>query len=154
MVNPEEVLLIVIEDYVTPEEIATAFEDSGLMEFVYTGSFTPLADAAAMILAGGRVMVFTESGNRACDWLHPAFASIQETPYTFHTPEEFSCKPNRGGTRRALPDQPLDRDHAGPRPSNAMIVNTYDLLLKRARGILKGNGTQAHVHRRGLRGHR
>jgi len=141
VLNPEEVLLLVIEDYVTPEEIAKAFEDSGLMEFVYTGPMTPWPTLRSMILAGGRVLVFTESGKPGVDWLHPAFESFQETPYTFHTPEEFSCKPNRGGTSGTL----FQVNHwiettPAPRPTNAAIVNTYDVLMKRARNCERERG--------------
>ncbi len=141
LVNPGEVLLIVIEDYVTPEEIAKAFEESGLMEFVYTGPVTTWPTLRSMILSGGRVLVFTESGKPGVDWLHPAFDSFQETPYTFHTPEDFSCKPNRGGTSAPL----FQVNHwiettPAPRPSNAAIVNTYEALLTRARSCEKERG--------------
>ena len=133
VVNPSEVLMIVIEDYVTPEEVATAFQESGLMEFVYTGPITPLPTMRQMIDSGGRVMVFLESGKPGVPWLHPAFTSIQETPYTFHTPESFTCVPNRGGTAPPM----FQINHwiettPAPRPSNAEIVNAYDFLLKRA----------------------
>jgi hypothetical protein len=133
VLNPSEVVLIVIEDYVTPEEIAAAFEESGLMEFVYTGPIDPFPTLRQMIDQGGRVLVFLESGKPGVPWLHPAFASIQETPYTFHTPEEFSCKPNRGGTTPPM----FQINHwiettPAPKPSNAEIVNAYDFLLKRA----------------------
>jgi len=131
--NPGEVLLLVIEDYVSPEEIASAFKESGLLEFVYTGPITPWPTLRSMILSGGRVLVFTESGKPGVEWLHPAFASFQETPYTFHAPADFSCKPNRGGTSGTL----FQVNHwiettPAPRPSNAEIVNTYDALLDRA----------------------
>jgi hypothetical protein len=143
LANPGEVLLIVIEDYVTPEEIAKAFEESGLMEFVYTGPITPWPTLRSMILSGGRVLMFTESGKPGVDWLHPAFESFQETPYTFHTPEEFSCKPNRGGTSGTL----FQVNHwiettPAPRPSNAAVVNTYDVLLTRARTCQKERGVR------------
>jgi hypothetical protein len=133
VVNPSEVLMIVIEDYVTPTEIAAAFQESGLMEFVYTGPIEPLPTLRQMIESGGRVLVFLESGNPGVDWLHPAFTSIQETPYSFHTPEEFSCKPNRGGTTPPM----FQINHwiettPAPKPSYAEIVNAYDFLLKRA----------------------
>jgi hypothetical protein len=141
LVNPGEVVLFVIEDYVTPEEIAKAFEDSGLMAMVYTGPITPWPTLRSMSLSGGRLLVFTESGKPGVDWIHPAFESFQETPYTFHTPEEFSCKPNRGGTSAPL----FQVNHwiettPAPRPSNAEIVNSYDALLKRARTCEKERG--------------
>jgi hypothetical protein len=133
VVNPSEVVMIVIEDYVTPEEMAAAFQESGLMEFVYTGPIDPLPTMRQMIDAGGRVLVFLESGKPGVPWMHPAFTSIQETPYSFHTPEEFSCKPNRGGTTPPM----FQINHwiettPAPKPSNAEIVNAYDFLLKRA----------------------
>lgn len=134
VVNPGEVVLIVIEDYVTPEEIAAAFKEGGLLELVYTGPITPWPTLRSMIDANQRVLVFTESGKPGVPWLHPAFASFQETPYTFHSPADFSCKANRGGTSGTL----FQVNHwiettPAPRPSNAEIVNTYDVLLKRAR---------------------
>ena len=131
--HPSEVLMIVIEDYVTPEEIAAAFQASGLIEFVYTGPITPLPTMRQMIDSGGRVLVFLESGKPGVPWLHPAFTSIQETPYTFHTPESFSCVPNRGGTTPPM----FQINHwiettPAPKPTNAELVNAYDFLLKRA----------------------
>ena len=56
VVNPSEVLVIVIEDYVTPEEIATAFQESGLMELVYTGPIEPMPTLRQLIDSGGRVV--------------------------------------------------------------------------------------------------
>jgi len=139
--NPAEVILVVIEDYVTPQEIAEAFTESGLIDLVYTGPITPWPTLGAMVSANQRVLVFTESGKPGVDWLHPAFASFQETPYTFHTPAEFSCKPNRGGTSAPL----FQVNHwiettPAPRPTNAEIVNTYDVLLKRARTCERERG--------------
>ena len=59
---------------------------------------------------------------------------MQETPYSFHKPADFSCRPNRGGTTPPL----FQINHwiettPAPKPSNAEIVNAYDFLLKRAR---------------------
>ena len=35
--NPDEVLVVVIEDYVEPEDIAAAAEETGLLDYVYDG---------------------------------------------------------------------------------------------------------------------
>jgi len=141
LVHPDEVVMFVIEDYVTPQEIAQAFEESGLVNLVYTGPITPWPTLRSMILAGGRVLVFTESGKPGVPWIHPAFESFMETPYTFHTPQEFSCKPNRGGTSGSL----FQVNHwiettPAPKPSNAEIVNTYAMLMQRARECKRERG--------------
>jgi hypothetical protein len=133
--NPGEVVLVVVEDYVTPEDLAKAFQDAGLMDLIYTGPVAPtLPTLRQLIDQGQRLVVFIESGKPGVPWLRPAFASIQETPYSFHKPEDFSCRPNRGGTTPPMfqINQWIETTPA-PKPSNAEIVNAYDFLLKRAR---------------------
>ncbi|MBV9226406.1 MAG: hypothetical protein JOY85_20425 [Acidobacteriaceae bacterium] len=76
---------------------------------------------------------FFESGRPGVDWLRPAYPTMQETPYSFHKPEEFSCRPNRGGTLGSL----FLLNHwintkPTPKPSKAAVVNVYSELLGRA----------------------
>jgi hypothetical protein len=135
--NPNEVLTIVIQDEgVTPSDIADQFERSGLMYFVHDQPLTgPLPTLREMIDSGGRVLVFAENvaGGEDYPWYHDAFQFIQETPFSFRSPSEFSCDPNRG-----TPDAPLLLlnhwiDTAPtPRPSNADKVNARNFLLRRA----------------------
>jgi len=133
--NPGEVVLIVVEDYVTPQDLAKAFEDAGLMHLIYTGPVAPrLPTLRQLIDQGQRLLVFIESGRPGVPWLRPAFETIQETPYSFHKPADFSCRPNRGGTTPPM----FQINHwiettPAPKPSNAEIVNAYDYVLKRAR---------------------
>jgi hypothetical protein len=132
--NPREVVLLVIEDYVPPAELAAAFDASGLADLAYRGSpRPPWPTLEEMAAAGQRVVTFLESGKPGVDWLYPAFASIQETPYRFRAPAELSCRANRGGTAGSL----FQINHwietpPTPRPSNAVVVNGYDFLLRRA----------------------
>jgi hypothetical protein len=132
--HPREVVILVLEDYVPPEEIAAAFAESGLDDLVYRGSpRPPWPTLAEMADTGQRVVTFLESGNPGVDWMFPAFQSIQETPYRFRRPDQFSCGANRGGTAGSL----FQLNHwietpPTPRPSNAAIVNAYDFLLGRA----------------------
>ncbi len=141
--NPNEVLIIVIQDEgATPRDIEACFEQSGLMDFVYHGRVTPpWPTLREMVASGGRVLVLAEHHSEGVAWLHPAFEVMQETPYRFRDPSEFSCAPNRGGTSGSLflmnhwietPPSPL--------PSNAEIVNAYDFLLARARRCEKERG--------------
>ena len=138
--HPEEVLVMVIEDYAPPDTIAAAFVRAGLGDLVYGGPMTaPLPTLRSLIEAGTPLVVFLESGRPGVPWLYPAFeGDIMETPYTFHNPGEFSCKANRGGDSALL----FQVNHwiestPAPKPSNAAIVNSYDFLLDRARQCMK-----------------
>jgi len=141
--QPGEVVILVIEDYITPEDLDRLFTESGLVDFAYTGSATVWPTLRDLIATNQRLIVFAESGRPGPTWLHPAFATFQETPYTFHTPDEMSCRPNRGGTTGVLfqINNWIETTPA-PRPSNAAIVNAYDPLLTRAR---RCQGERGHL---------
>src|SRR5262249_22173718 len=133
--NPSEVVILVIEDHVPPAEIAGAFEASGIDTLAFRGPPGPpwptLAELAA---SGGRVVTFLESGRPGVDWLFPAFATIEETPYRFLAPSQFSCAANRGVPEASL----FQINHwietaPAPRPSNAAVVNARAFLIDRAR---------------------
>ena len=132
--HPQEVLVMVIEDYVPPSDLEAAFTESGLADFVYRSPLgPPWPTLGEMIERGERVLALTESGRPGIAWLHPAFEVVQETPYTFRLPEDMSCRANRGGTSGSL----FQINHwietlPAPRPTNAAIVNSYDFLLARA----------------------
>jgi hypothetical protein len=147
IVNPHEVLLIIVEDYVEPQDLAAAFERSGLADLVYRGPAYPRwPTLGALIAAGQRVIVFIESGRTGVPWLRPAFKNFQETPYTFHHPDEFSCRPNRGGTDGSLflLNHWIDTAPA-PKPSNAAVVNGHDFLLDRAKRCARERGHLPNV---------
>jgi hypothetical protein len=134
VLRPDAVLVIVIEDYVMPEDLAAAFEDSRLIDFVYQGpSGPPWPSLASLVSTGHRVVVFLESGSPGVSWLRPAFEHIQETPYHFESPDDFSCRPHRGETAGSL----FQINHwiettPAPRPSNAEVVNAFEALMGRA----------------------
>jgi len=139
---PGEVVLVVVEDYVTPEDLASAFAESGLEDFVYRGpSGPPWPQLRELVASGQNLLVFLESGRPGVSWQRPAFDHIQETPYRFEAPEEFSCRANRGGTAGSL----FQINHwsettPAPRPSNAELVNAGEALLARARGCRRERG--------------
>lgn len=142
--HPDEVLLLVMEDYVSPQDLVRAFEASGLAQFVYRGTPEPQWPTLRQLIAGGaRVVVFIESGREGVPWLRPAFKNFRETPYSFKAPEAFSCAPNRGGDAGSL----FLLNHwiettPTPKPSNAAIVNSYASLMQRA---LKCRDERQHV---------
>jgi hypothetical protein len=134
--NPGEILIIIIQDEgVAPQDIEKCFEGSGLIDFVYRGPVTPpWPTLREMAESDQRVVVLAENNSAGVPWYHQTLGVLQETPYTFHDPTQFSNRPNRGGRRGSL----LLMNHwiestPMPKPSNAAIVNAYDFLLKRAR---------------------
>jgi hypothetical protein len=138
--NPGEILVIIIQDEgVSPADIAKCFEESGLIDFVYKGAVTPpWPTLRQMAESDQRVLVLAENNSAGVPWYHQAFDVFQETPYKFENPSEFSNKPNRGGRAGSL----LLLNHwiettPMPKPSNAAIVNAYDVLLARARACQK-----------------
>ena len=133
--HPGEILILMVQDEgVTPQDVAKCFEESGLIDFVYRGpAKPPWPTLREMAESGQRVLVMAENDAKGVEWYHPVQGLVQETPYTFHDPSEFSEKPNRGGKTGSL----LLMNHwiettPMPKPSNAEIVNSYDFLLKRA----------------------
>jgi hypothetical protein len=142
VMNPNEVLIIMIEDYAPPEEIEAAFEESGLIDFVYKRALgPPWPTLREMVLADERVLVLAEHDAHGVPWYHQAFEVFQETPYHFERPEDFSNEPNRGGTAGSL----LLMNHwiasiPSSLPSDAEDVNTYEVLLARARACEEERG--------------
>jgi hypothetical protein len=133
--NPGEVVLIVIEDYVPPADVARAFAESELLELVYKGPVgPPWPTLRQMIAANERVLVTAENEAGNVAWYHKAYDSTEETPYHFESPAEFSCKANRGGDGKSffLMNHWIDTTPT-PKPSNAAIVNQRDFILARAR---------------------
>jgi hypothetical protein len=133
--HPGEVVLLVVEDYVPPNDVAAAFAKSGLLELVYKGKAgPPWPTLRQLIQANERVLVTAENETGDVAWYHKAYDLTQETPYHFETPDEFSCRANRGGDGKSffLMNHWIDTTPA-PKPSNAAIVNQRDYILARAR---------------------
>ncbi len=146
--NPGEILILVIQDEgVAAPDIAKCFEESGLFDFVYKGhAGRPWPTLREMAESGQRVLVMAENDTTGVAWYHKAFEVMQETPYTFHDPKEFSEKANRGGPGGSL----LLMNHwiestPMPKPSNAEIVNAYDALLKRSRRFERRRGRVPNI---------
>jgi len=145
--NPSAVVLLVLEDYVPPVDIAAAFEGQGLMTYAYTGpSRGPLPTLLALIESNQRLVILGEHDTGGLAWYHPAFEMLQETPYTFHAPAEFSCKGNRGEAASPLflMNHWIETTPA-PRPSNATLVNAEAVLLRRARECERARGKRPNV---------
>jgi hypothetical protein len=145
--HPGEVVILVVEDYVSPADLAAEFEKAGLADQVYLGAGrAPWPSLRTLVDTRQRVVVMTESGRPGVPWLLPAFDVMQETPYKFHHPSELSCAANRGGTQGSLllVNNWIDTTPA-PKPSNAALVNALDTLLARARLCREERGLQPTI---------
>ncbi len=148
VMNPGEIVILVIQDEgVAPADVAACFEKSGLLDLVYTGpAVKPWPTLGEMVQNDERVVVFAENHWEGVPWYHGAFDVFQETPYQFKTPEEFSNRAGRGGKDGSL----LLMNHwiettPTPLPSNAAIVNAYDVLLARALACKKERGMMPNL---------
>jgi hypothetical protein len=143
--HPNEVLVIVNQDAITPKDFVEAMDDAGLSRFAYSGRTSPpWPTLRQMIERNQRLVVLAEEHAGSAPWYHPAYRSIvEETPFNFTNRAQLldaadlarSCKPNRGprsGAPVFLMNHWINTDPA-PLASNARRVNAYGPLLARAR---------------------
>jgi hypothetical protein len=103
--NPGEVLSIIFENYITDAQTAGAFDASGLIDFVYAhevGAMWPTL--GELIDADTRLVVFQEKLPQAAEfpWLMNIWDHAGETDFSFASPEDFDCDPNRGDPANPL----------------------------------------------------
>ncbi len=143
--HPDNVLVVINQDYVTPADFVRAVGAAGLTPYVFKG----LDDAhwptlRQMIDEGQRVVFLAENHAGGAPWYQLAYKRLtEETPYEFRKvplltdPQDLaaSCQPNRGPANGAplfLINHWISTDPV-PLPTNAAKVNAYGPLLQRAR---------------------
>jgi hypothetical protein len=142
--NPGEVLVIINQDYVTPEDFVGALKAAGLDKLAYRGPTSGRwPTLRQMIDSNQRVLFMAENHAGGAPWYHSAYAAItQETPYTFRGPQPLldpgglaaTCRENRGTATAPLflVNHWASTDPA-PLPSHASQVNAYEPLMARLR---------------------
>jgi hypothetical protein len=132
--HPREVVTLFVQDEVAPVDTARVVEESGLKPYVYTpaedGSWPTLGE---MVDAGTRLVVLMENegGGELLPWLIPGFEVVQDTPYLFKSPDDFSCEPNRGDADASLFLVNHWIDDWRRVPQNSALVNARAVLLPR-----------------------
>ncbi|MEI8257105.1 MAG: hypothetical protein WCJ30_15640 [Deltaproteobacteria bacterium] len=131
--HPGEVVTLQIEPYVTDADTVAAFEESGLIDYArYQPPGSPYPTLRQMIDDGRRLMVFVEQGSGAPSWLMPLFDYSFDTPYTFATVADFSCRLNRGARSNGL----FTLNHWLSNPTSdvqwAQLANVNPVLIDRA----------------------
>jgi hypothetical protein len=95
--HPDQVLIVIVEDYIPPSTIERAFERAGLTRYVATlDRREPSPTLRTLIASGRRLVVFAEEKGGSPAWYMPAFSFIQDTPLGATRPDQLSCKRYRG----------------------------------------------------------
>ena len=101
--NPNEVLSIIFESYISEADTAAAFTASGLIDYVHIQSPSdPWPTLRAMIEADTRLVVFTDDSGASLPWHLYVWDHAWETHFSASEPADFSCAPNRGSTSNSL----------------------------------------------------
>jgi len=133
--NPGEILTLIYEDHVSPDDLAVDYEQTGAIELVYVhepGSAWPTL--GEMVEADTRLVVTAEQGSPPPAWHHNIWALGWDTPYGPQDPDDLSCELNRGSTDNDLflVNHWVNNEIGLPSPADAEVVNAYDFLLARA----------------------
>jgi hypothetical protein len=95
--HPDEVVIVIVENYVPPATIERAFEQAGLTRYVATlDRRAPPPTLGELIAGGRRLVMFAEEKGGSPAWYMPAFSFIQDTPLGATRPDQLSCARYRG----------------------------------------------------------
>jgi hypothetical protein len=140
--NPDQVMILFDEDYVSEPDLQSAFKRSGLFRYLATlQPGGPLPTLAELIRSRHNVVVFAQkppSGKYA--WNADAFTWIQDTPLGARKPAQFTCRLSRG--RPANPLLMLNNwaDVFPPRRSPNIPLVTRNFILARAQQCVQQRG--------------
>jgi hypothetical protein len=148
--NPGEVVVVINQDYVTPEDFVGAVRDADLEDLVYRGSVTSWPTLREMVDSNQRLVLTAENHAGGAPWYHAVYDGVSvETPFSFGSVEqligeaglEAGCRPHRGreGSPLFLLNHWVTTDPL-PLPSHADRVNAYEPLLNRARTCERQRG--------------
>jgi hypothetical protein len=139
--NPHEVLALLVEDYLDAAETEAVFTAAGLTPFVHVqqpGAAWPTL--RQMIASGRRLVVTAQNGRPPPAWYHAMWDLIWDTPYTFRSRAELSCRLNRGKTSNALFLLNHWIENPVPDPRLSTMANTREVLMQRARQCQEESG--------------
>ena len=101
--NPNEIVTIILECYVTANEIENVINQSGLSNYLYSHNSTwpKLQD---MINNNNRLVIFTDvdDASNSQSWYHYIWDYAVETHYSVNTINDFTCDFNRGDAENDL----------------------------------------------------
>ncbi|HTM19926.1 MAG TPA: hypothetical protein VL172_05450 [Kofleriaceae bacterium] len=138
-----EVVTIIFESYVTADQVAEVFADSGLDRLVHAQApGEPWPTLRELIEADERLIAFTDAdGGGAYDWYMDVWAHAWETDYAAREVTDFSCDMNRGvaGNPLFIFNHFLTRTK--PVPDEADTTNADPFLVDRAQECQAASGS-------------
>ncbi|MFE3431465.1 PI-PLC domain-containing protein [Streptomyces sp. NPDC059171] len=142
--HPTEIVTLIVQDDIGPEETEQAFGEAGLDDLLHTPDADPDAPwptLAEMIDSGRRLVVFAEKADGPAPWYRNFYRYGMETPFAFRSPAEMTCVPNRGGTGKRLFLLNHFITNAGGSRLDAGRVNAREWVLERARACEAERGS-------------
>ena len=101
--NPNEVVTIIFENYVSGSDLEQIFIESGLLSYTHTqiqGQTWPTL--RQMIQSKKRLVVFKEFEDEGPAWDMLVWKYAVETPYSYTSIDQFTCEFNRGRPENSL----------------------------------------------------
>lgn len=143
--NPREVVTLVIEDGITPEDTAAAMTEAGLDPYLYERSAgDDWPTLGAMIDDGRRLVVLAENEGSQPGWYLPAFDLMQETPFLALSADALVCDENRGPPDASLFQMNHWVQRVAPDRADSARINTAEFLVDRARRCAEERGHLAN----------
>ena len=139
-------MILFIEDAITPQDTASAFADSGLVERVHVhGAGADWPTLGALVARDERVLVLAEEDGGSPAWYHEGFDLVQDTPFSVPAPERFSCRRARGrpGSPLLLLNHWIDRPV--PVPRVAREINAGEVLGERVERCGEARGQRPNL---------
>ncbi len=144
--NPNEVILLLVEDYVSADDTQAAFAEAGLSNRVWAhDADQDLPTLQQMIDTRRTIFVASQHQGPPPAWYHRGDDVITDTPFRFHSVNDFSCEYNRGD-----PDAPLLLanhwlDTGTPTPANGRAANAAEVLDERIEGCVEERGRAPNI---------
>jgi hypothetical protein len=140
--NPDQVMMLFDEDYVSEADLQGAFQRAKLFNrLAVLTAGQPLPTLADLIKAKRNIVVFAQKETSGkYPWNHFAFNWIQDTPLGAKKAKQFTCKPYRGSGSDPLVMMNNWADIFPPRPTPNVPLLKRAFLLSRARQCVEQRG--------------
>jgi len=141
---PNDVVTLLVENYVQPEHLAAVFLESGLTEHAFVHELnSPWPTLEQMIASEHPLVVFWEqSADLNYPWIHDFLTHSWTTNFAEENPEDMNCDPLRGDPKQSV--YHMNNWLSGPLglsdPTRGDEANNPDFLVVRAKECWQQHG--------------